>query len=106
MSHSSSKKLKHTHIGNTVIIPISESDKVNTETTDCYCLLYWDKLLSYIVGSSQGPISFGYTCNEFKLCPSTLLSIDSVPQEMVKLTEFAGSAFLGIIKGSSCRYKV
>ena len=106
MLNSSSKKLKPAHIGNTVIIPISEPDKVNSLGPRNIIGCITDKDDStYIVGTSQGTISVAYTRNQFELCPSNLLSIESVPPETVTQTEVTQSASLGITNGSSCRCK-
>ena len=106
MLNSSSNKFKPAYIGNTVIIPISEPDKVKSlgPRNIIGCITGKDDS-TYTVGTSQGTISVAYTRNQFELCHSNLLSIESVPPETVTQTEVTQSASLGITNGSSCRCK-
>ena len=86
---------------NTILVPISEPDKVNSLglRNISGCITGKDDS-TYTVGTSQGTISVSYTRNQFELCPSNLLSIESVPSETVTQTEVTQSASLGITNGT------
>ena len=103
MLNESSKRVKHAEIGDIILIPIAQPDKINSlgPSNIPTCITEKDES-TYRVGTSQGSHSVEYTPNQFDLCPVNLLTSESVP-DTVKSTQAMQSASLGISIGSACR---
>ena len=80
MSARSSKKFKQAQVGDSVLIPISQPDTISSlgphNTLGCITSRYGS---TYSIGTSQGTLAVSYSRNQFEVCPTNLLSIDSIP---------------------------
>ena len=104
MLNTSSKKLRPAEVGDIVVIPIAQPDKVNSlgPRNMLGCITEKGET-TYRVGTSQGTLSVGYTRNQFELCSTNLLARDSVPDVTITQTQAMQSELLGISSGSACR---
>ena len=102
--NTSSKKLRPAEVGDTVVIPIAQPDKVNSlgPRNMLGCITEKGET-AYRVGTSQGTLSVGYTRIQFELCSTNLLARDSVPNVTITQTQAMRSELLGISSGSACR---
>ena len=74
MLNTSSKKLKPSEVGDTVVIPIAHPDKVNSlgPRNVLGCITEKGET-AYRVGTLQGALSVGYTRNQFESVLSLLI---------------------------------
>ncbi|KAI6653038.1 hypothetical protein LOD99_3874 [Oopsacas minuta] len=105
MLKSSGKKFKPAEIGDTVLIPISQPDKMNSigpRNLMGHIIDAQDSV--YTVATSHGTIFSGYARNQFDVCPFRISANESCHTSMVSQTEAMQSASLGL-SGSACRCK-
>ena len=106
MLNASSKKFKDAEVGDSVLIPISQPDKISSlgprNILGCITSI-GDS--TYSIGTSRGKLAVNYSRNQFEVCPTKLLSIESIPSITVTQTEAMQNASLGIVGNSACRCK-
>ena len=103
MLNASSKRVKQAEIGDNILIPIAQPDKINSLGPRNMLACITEKGEStYRVGTSQGNLSVEYTRNQFDLCPVNLLTSESVPDTVISQTQAMQSASLGFSTGSAC----
>ena len=106
MLNTASKKFKEAEVGDSVLIPISQPDKVHSlgPRNILGCITSRNES-TYSIGTTQGRLAVNYSRNQFELCPTNLLPLDSIPPRTVTQTEAMQSASLGISNSSACRCK-
>ena len=106
MLNASVKKFKHAEVGDSVLIPISQPDKVSSlgPRNIIGCITSRSDS-TYSIGTNQGTLAVNYCRNQFEVCPTNILSIDSIPAGTISQTEAMQSASLGICNSSACRCK-
>ena len=106
MLNTASKKFKEAEVGDSVLIPISQPDKVHSlgPRNILGCITSRDES-TYSIGTTLGTLAVNYSRNQFELSPTNLLPLDSIPPRTVTQTEAMQSSSLGISNSPTCRCK-
>ena len=106
MLNASSKKFKQAQVGDSVLIPISQPDKISSlgPRNILGCISSRDDS-TYSIGRSQGTLAVSYSRNQFEVCPTNLLSVDSIPVVTITQTKAMQSVSLGVADCSACKCK-
>ena len=80
MLNTASKRFKHAEVGDSVLIPISQPDKIQSlgPRNILGCITSRDDS-SYSIGTIQGTQAVNYSRFQFELCPTKLMSLESIP---------------------------
>ena len=106
MLNASSKKFKQAQVGDSVLIPISQPDKISSlgPRNILGCISSRDDS-TYSIGRSQGTLAVSYSRNQYEVCPTNLLSVDSIPVVTITQTKAMQSVSLGVADCSACKCK-
>ena len=106
MLSANNKKFKPATIGNTVLIPISQPDKMSSiGPRNLIGQITEEHDSEYTVATSRGTISTGYTRNQFDICPFKFSTLEFPSSSTITQTEAMQSASLGLVSRFACRCK-
>ena len=103
MLKSSADRLSTANIGDNILLPIAKPDIMSSIGSKNMMGVVLDKQ-NYFFSVGTRQLESTYTRNQFDVCPTKFLKIDSVPDNKISLTTAMRSASLFVTSSCKCRF--